>query len=128
MAKTTIVFDSLTGNNQHFIDRMKQTKPDWDYLKISDDLKLDQPFHLITFTTGLGEVPVSTANFLEKHAQHMLSVSSSGNRNWGPNYALAADKISQQYDKPILEKFEVADYQNSIDDIINKIKGRQYEK
>ncbi len=124
----TIVFDSLTGNTERFVERMKKTRPKWHYLKIRSDLVVDQDFHLITFTTGIGNIPASTKDFLIKNSKNMLTVSSAGNRNWGANYAIAAEKISQNYKVPILEKFEVADYQQAIDDMINKIEGRKNEQ
>ncbi len=126
--ETIIVFDSLTGNTERFVERMKKTKPNWQYFKIVDDLEINQKFHLITYTTGVGEISPATAKFLAKNCQNMLTVSSAGNRNWGENYAIAAEKISQQYNVPILQKFEVADYQQAINDMITKIEGRLYEK
>ncbi len=128
MNKVTIVFDSLTGNTERFVNKISQTRPNWSCVKIKDDLKVDQPFHLITYTTGLGEVPPSTAQFVADNLDNLVTVSASGNRNWGQNYGLAADRISQQYNKPILKKFEVAESQKIIDEIINKIEGRLYEK
>ncbi len=128
MSKVTIVFDSLTGNTERFVKRIGESRPEWDYIKIKSGLKVDRPFHLITYTTGLGEVPESTTQFVLDNLDNLVTVSASGNRNWGQNYALAANKISQQYNKPILEKFEVADWQEAIDDMIKKIEGRLYEK
>lgn len=126
MLKQIIVYDSLTGNTEHFVQRMQKTKPDWQYLKIKPGLKMKDDFHLITYTTGMGEVPPLTLAFLENNHTKMLTVSASGNRNWGANYALAANKISETFKKPILEKFEVADYQEAINDMINKIERETY--
>ncbi|GIN24328.1 protein NrdI [Bacillus licheniformis] len=76
--------------------------------KVSTEEYLDEPFVLITYTTGFGEVPKTTEMFLEKNAHLLLGVAASGNRVWGDNFAKSAEKISKQYQVPILGKFELS--------------------
>lgn len=57
-----IVFDSKTGNVQRFVDKT----PFRNKRKVSADEYLYEPFILITYTTGFGEVPKTTEMFLEK--------------------------------------------------------------
>lgn len=83
-----IVFDSKTGNVQRFVDKT----PFRNKRKVSTEEYLDEPFVLITYTTGFGEVPKTTEMFLEKNAHLLLGVAASGNRVWGDNFAKSAEK------------------------------------
>lgn len=117
-----IVYDSKTGNVERFINKLKQ-HVDWNFTKISKGLKTNEPFHLITFTTGIGHVPNSTAAFLNDNAAVLLSITSSGNMNWGDNFGLAADKISIQYNTKIIHKFELSGTLKDINTFITSIKN-----
>lgn len=101
-----IVYDSLTRNVERFIGKIKED--DHEYKKISPSLEVQEPFLLITYTTGKGLVPPSTEKFLHQFGHLMEGVISSGNRNWGPNYGKAGDKISSEYHVPLLMKFELS--------------------
>ena len=41
--------------------------------------------------------------------------------NWGKLYALAADKISEKYNIPILLKFELSGLNSDIEQFINRV-------
>ena len=98
-----ILFDSRTGNVKRFIEKMGlPAKP------IHSALVIEEPFVLITYTTGFGEVPETTMEFLSRNGSLLRGVASSGNRNWGYKFAVAADIISEQYCVPILHKFEIS--------------------
>ena len=98
-----IVYDSLTGNVRRFIDKLGLPAQ-----RIRDELEVGEPFILVTYTTGLGIIPESTKKFLAAHAGLMRGVASSGNRNFGKYYGLAADLIAEQYNVPVIHKFEFA--------------------
>ncbi|WP_262496987.1 class Ib ribonucleoside-diphosphate reductase assembly flavoprotein NrdI [Pedobacter lusitanus] len=51
------------------------------------------------------------------------SISSSGNKNWGANYAMAATRISAQFKLPILMQFELSGTMADIQKFIDKIEG-----
>lgn len=51
-----IIYDSKTGNVKRFADKL----PFGDKQPIHQDTHIDQPFILITYTTGFGNVPEST--------------------------------------------------------------------
>ena len=87
-----IYYDSKTGNVERFVNKLRGLT-NWQYIKISNETKVENSGHLITFTTQIGKVPLSTLQFMERWHLHVLSVSSSGNMNWGTNFALAADII-----------------------------------
>ena len=94
-----IYYDSKTGNVQRFVKKMERQRSDWHFIKIDPNLKIENEGHFLTFTTKIGEVPETTDKFLENENNRKLikSVSSSGNRNWGVFFAVAADKIQEKY-------------------------------
>ncbi|WP_127575150.1 class Ib ribonucleoside-diphosphate reductase assembly flavoprotein NrdI [Paenibacillus barengoltzii] len=115
-----IVFDSKTGNVKRFVQKLGMVCD-----QIKPDLQIDEPFILITYTTGFGQVPQTTKEFLSHKGQLLQGVVSSGNMNWGKLYGHAADLISEQYDVPVLMKFElsgtnkdVARFKQEVDQIV----------
>ena len=119
---TWIYYDSKTGNVERFVNRLKLHR-DWTIQKIDASYKPLHPGHLITYTTGFGEVPLSTQQFLTTNSSMIRSVTSSGNRNWGPNYALAATKIAAEFDLPVLMQFELSGTMADIQQFIDNIEG-----
>lgn len=111
-----IVFDSKTGNVQRFVDKLNMRA-----IKIIPDLIIDEPFILITYTTGFGEVPKITKEFLNRNYLNLRGVASSGNRNWGSRFALAADKISYTYSVPIILKFELSGTKNDVEKFMQEV-------
>ena len=120
-----IYYDSKTGNVERFINKIKVERPDWFFVKISEEMKIENDGHLITFTTKFGEVPERTKIFMENenNKNHIRTVSSSGNMNWGVLFALAANKISEKYKIPILMKFELSGTHNQVEKLINYIEN-----
>ena len=114
-----IYYDSKTGNVERFINKLRPLKS-WVFIKVNDDVIAENKGHLVTFTTNFGEIPLNTQNFIEKNKDKLLSVSSSGNMNWGKLYALAADKISEKYNIPVLLKFELSGLNSDIEQFINR--------
>ncbi|MET3209648.1 UNVERIFIED_CONTAM: protein involved in ribonucleotide reduction [Paenibacillus sp. PvR008] len=113
-----IVYDSLTGNVQRFVDKLRMRN-----IKINDGLLVDEPFVLITYTTGFGEVPKRVAEFIRNNEYFMKGVVSSGNRNWGLKFGRAADIISHEYYIPLIHKFELSGNQLDIEIINERIKN-----
>lgn len=116
-----IYYDSKTGNVERFISKVSSATG-WHCIKISDSITVNRHVHLVTYTTKIGGIPDSTRLFMERCGQYIISVSSSGNRNWGPNFGLAADKISTKYTIPILIKFELSGLDRDIDTFIQAVK------
>ena len=98
-----IVYDTMTGNVERFVNKLQHTKVN----KLSNNLNIEEPFCLITYTIGFGDIPESTKEFLSKNGKHLKGVASSGNKVWGSNFAKAGETISQQYNVPLLLKFEL---------------------
>lgn len=100
-----IVYDSRTGNVRRFVDGLGRRAV---ALAAAQAGELQEPFVLVTYTTGFGQVPDSTAGFLQKNGHWLAGVASSGNRNWGDGFAKAADRIAAQYRVPVLARFELS--------------------
>ncbi|GGN98733.1 class Ib ribonucleoside-diphosphate reductase assembly flavoprotein NrdI [Saccharibacillus kuerlensis] len=98
-----IAYDSKTGNVRRFIEKLELPA-----VQIDEQMKLDEPFILVTYTTGFGQVPDKVKLFLQKNGNQLRGVSASGNRNWGHSFAKSADSISQTYGVPVLCKFELS--------------------
>lgn len=130
MKQINIVYDSKTGNVERFINRLRERLSnrknslfEWKLYKIEERLKLEKDYHLITYTTNFGQVPFKTKIFLENNHRYIRSVSSSGNMNWGPMYGKAANKISEEYNVPILVKFELSGTQEIIEKVIGGLES-----
>jgi len=115
-----IYYDSKTGNVDRFVHKL-EAQTGWFIQRISEDLSVSHPGHLITFTTGRGEIPAVTDQFMKRNYELIKSVSASGNRNWGQNYGRAADKVAALYQLPVLFKFELSGSMRDVQQFINKI-------
>lgn len=121
-----LYYDTKTGNVQRFINKVTQITG-WAAHKISPDLEAEESGHLVTFTTNFGQVPKTTEDFLARSSEKIHSVTSSGNRNWGQNYGVAADKIAQTYGMPMAFKFELSGTLEDINTFIDIIKNNYYD-
>ena len=115
-----IYYDNKKRKVKKFISKMRTLK-NWIFVKIDEETVAENKGHLVTFTTNFGEVPKTTEKFLLKNNSKILSVSSSGNMNWGKLYALAADKISEHYNVPVILKFELAGLNSEVETFIRKV-------
>lgn len=109
-----IYYDSRTGNVYRFINKLKKIFVEHneavEFIKLDDYVNADKEGHLITYTDGFGEMPKVTEKFLDRNtnSSKILSVSSSGNMNWGENYARASALIAKKYAIPIVMNFELS--------------------
>lgn len=111
-----IAYDSKTGNVRRFINKLQMPA-----IQIEEAMKVDEPFVLVTYTTGFGQVPEKVSSFLESNASRMIGVAASGNRNWGDGFAKSADTISQLYDVPVLTKFELSGTKNDVERFVQGV-------
>lgn len=100
-----IVFASRTGNVRYIASKLNGDKQE-----IKEGLVLHQPYLLMTYTDGLGQIPEKVARFLERNAQHCKGVVVSGNRNFGNNFGVAGDKIASLYTIPLVRKIDLRGY------------------
>lgn len=116
-----ITYDTLTGNVQRFVDKITNNM----YLnveKITENTMITEPFIHITYTIGFGEVPKLTQVFIHNNRELLRGICSSGNKNWGNNFGLAANKIASQYSVPILLKFELAGTDSDVAKFLQEVK------
>lgn len=98
-----IAYDSRTGNVQRFVNKLQMRA-----VRIEPDMRIEEPFVLITYTTGFGQIPDKSAAFLKQNHRWMAGVAASGNRNWGEGFAKSADRVAEQFGVPVVCKFELA--------------------
>lgn len=56
-----IAYDSKTGNVKRFINKLKL--PAVQAVQIDEALTLNEPFVLVTYTTGFGQIPDKVVHF-----------------------------------------------------------------
>ncbi|UJF34558.1 class Ib ribonucleoside-diphosphate reductase assembly flavoprotein NrdI [Paenibacillus hexagrammi] len=98
-----IAYDSKTGNVRRFIKKVNLPA-----VQIDEALRMDEPFVLVTYTTGFGQIPEKVSGFLERNHARLQGVAASGNKNWGDGFAKSADRIAEKYGVPVLSKFELS--------------------
>ncbi|MFF2093890.1 class Ib ribonucleoside-diphosphate reductase assembly flavoprotein NrdI [Paenibacillus sp. NPDC058174] len=112
-----VVYDSRTGNVKRFINKLNMRA-----VPIQEQSEVDEPFVLITYTTGFGQVPERVMSFLEKNSDHLCGVSASGNRNWGDGFAKSADTISEMFGVPVLSKFELSGTNQDMEYFVERVR------
>lgn len=120
-----IVFDSKTGNVRRFVNKLGM--PEAEVIEVDSGLKVSEPFILLTYTTGMGQVPKTTLDFLKTNHINLRAVAASGNRNWGQSFALCANKISNMYGVPILHKFEMSGMPEDVEIVRERVRSISYE-
>ncbi|HCX0440197.1 TPA: class Ib ribonucleoside-diphosphate reductase assembly flavoprotein NrdI [Staphylococcus aureus] len=115
-----IIYFSFTGNVRRFIKRTELENT----LEIAAENCMEpvhEPFIIVTGTIGFGEVPEPVQSFLEVNHQYIRGVAASGNRNWGLNFAKAGRTISEEYNVPLLMKFELHGKNKDVIEFKNKV-------
>ena len=98
-----IAFASRTGNVRHIVNRLALPSVD-----IKQEGEIHEPFLLFTYTDKLGAVPVVVSEFMERNHALCKGVIVSGNMNYGhANFGGAGDKLSKQYNIPLVCKIDV---------------------
>jgi len=105
-----IAYDSKTGNVRRFIEKLHLPA-----VQIEESMTIDEPFVLVTYTTGFGQIPARVQAFLDHNYKKLKAVSASGNRNWGTGFAKSADAISSRYAVPVLCKFELSGTKSDVE-------------
>ena len=107
--KPLIVYDSLTGNVKRFV-----SKTGYRAIQIQENLRVEEPYILVTYTIGFGQIPQTTKEFLNWNSLFLLGVSASGNKNWGKTFCQSAKTISQEYRVPIVHIFELSGTEDDV--------------
>ena len=123
-----IAYASMTGNVQRFIDRLDC----FDYKrKVNNDLYINRPYILITYTINFGQVPAEVKEFLSNpvNRKNLVGVVGSGNRNWGVNFCRGAKTIAQSYNVPLLHTFEMSGLNEDVEIVkreVQKLEERMF--
>ena len=114
-----VVYFSFSGNVRRFIQRAGID----DTMEITQDNcteSVSEPYILVTGTIGFGSATTRSI-FLEVNHAQLQAVAASGNRNWGQNFAKAGRTISEEYNVPLLMKFEVQGTNNDVIEFKDKV-------
>ncbi|RKN84209.1 class Ib ribonucleoside-diphosphate reductase assembly flavoprotein NrdI [Paenibacillus ginsengarvi] len=111
-----IVYDSRTGNVKRFVSKLNMPA-----VSVDNEMIIEEPFVLVTYTTGFGQAPENTLSFLERNHTRLVGVSASGNRNWGQGFARSADRIAEMYRVPIISKFELAGTMKDVESFVRGV-------
>ncbi|QNK54402.1 class Ib ribonucleoside-diphosphate reductase assembly flavoprotein NrdI [Paenibacillus sp. PAMC21692] len=113
-----VVYDSKTGNVKRFINKLNMRS-----VQIDENTEINEPFVLVTYTTGFGQVPEKVNTFLRNNHGLLRGVSASGNRNWGSGFAKSADTISTLYDVPVILKFELSGTNRDMQYFVERVRA-----
>lgn len=106
-------YASRTGNVESIVSQLGL-----DALFIqSGDETMDEPFILLTYTDGYGDVPMEVEAFLLANGQNLKGVIVSGDTSYGEAYCQAGDKIADEYGVECLYKVENAGEASDIEAI-----------
>nr|WP_106783266.1 class Ib ribonucleoside-diphosphate reductase assembly flavoprotein NrdI [Lysinibacillus timonensis] len=102
-----IVYASRTGNVRYIVSKLQA-----EAIEITEDLTIDKPYLLITYTDRLGDIPDKVSQFLQYNGKLCKGVVASGNSNFGHGrYGAAGDKIASSLQIPLVRKLELRGYQ-----------------
>jgi protein involved in ribonucleotide reduction len=113
-----ILYETMTGNVKRFL-----AKTGLDHQPISSVDQVNEPYVLVTNTIGFGDAPDHVKDFLERNGQYLIAVAASGNRNWGRNFARAADVVANMYHVPVLYKFELGGTEKDVIEFRERVKA-----
>lgn len=118
-----IAYASLTGKVRSFTSRLRDSGVgNCEFIHVTKDLTIEEPFVLITYTWGRGEIPNEVKSLLQRSGKHIVAVAGSGERNWGDNFCKASIDISSQYNIPLLHTFEKMGYDTDVEIVATKIR------
>lgn len=114
-----IVYDTLLGKTRKFAVKLAE-ELGFHVSSVADG-PVSEPFLLVTYTIGFGQIPESTTHFLEDSSSYMIGVAAGGNRAWGENFAKAGKTIAQEYDVPLVHQFELEGTPSDLNTITERL-------
>ena len=98
-----IAYASRTGNVRYIVSQLQLFG-----IEIGEDTTVHEPFLLLTYTDGLGDVPSIVQRFMDNNGKYCVGVAVSGNRNFGHrNFGKAGDRLASQWNIPLVRKLEL---------------------
>ncbi len=118
--KTKVLYFSRTGNLELFAEKLRKLGHT-NVEPITEGMIVDEPFVLVVSTIYFGEVPIEYKRFLRDNPKGLIGVSGSGNRNWGRNFAIAADIVAEKFRVPIISKFELSGNKHDVEHFVKEV-------
>lgn len=108
-----IVFASRTGNVRAVVEKLGLPS-----VEMTEGFVITEPFLLVTYTDGLGEVPQMVARFMAQNAAYCKGVVASGNQNFGHAlFAGSGDQLTTKYGIPLVCKLDLRGRQADLEQI-----------
>ncbi|AGA58567.1 MAG: class Ib ribonucleoside-diphosphate reductase assembly flavoprotein NrdI [Thermobacillus sp.] len=108
-----IAYASRTGNVRYIVAQLGLPG-----IEIGEDTTVAEPFLLLTYTDGLGQVPEVVQRFMERSGAHCRGVAVSGNRNFGHvHFGRAGDAIAARWNVPLVRKLELRGFRQDYEAI-----------
>ncbi len=120
-----LVYFSKTGQTERFIKKVKE-HIEIPTMRIEEDTILSNKYILLTPTYFFGQVPDEVSHFLNINSEKMIAVMSSGNRNWGGDFAKSGELISQAFNVPLIGKYELSGTEQDVQILVNYIEQVTY--
>lgn len=112
-----IVYASRTGNVESIVSQLP-----YESIKIETGSEtMAEPYVLVTYTDGYGDIPYEVDTFLAHESANMKGVAVSGDTGYGEAYGMAGDKIAETYGVPLLIKIENSGTSDDITALKNAI-------
>lgn len=110
------LYDSRTGNTEKFVKKLGVPAT-----KITENMEVNEPFILFTYTTGFGETPKITEKFVSNpiNSKNLYGTIVSGNNNWGLLYGKCGINIRNITGKPCLYRFEISGTREDVQNVKN---------
>lgn len=113
-------YSSKSRNTAKFVEKLNLRS-----IEIDEGLIVREPFILFSGTyarsDGLKAVHKSVIDFLKNNKEFIRGVVGSGNINFGQNFAISADVISEKCNVPIFHKYELRGTEKDVKIIREKI-------
>lgn len=121
-----LVYASKTHNVERFCAKIDKYKS----VRVEEYEPSMGKYVLITYVDNFGEVPMEVQRFLDKHNDNMVGVCASGRQIWKlqGTYCKSADIIHNQYDVPILLKFEMMGTDKDRKELVERIEQLESKK
>lgn len=111
-----IIYASRTNN----VKSVAKKLVDIDCIDVKEITHATEPYFIFTYTDRIGEAPSHVLDFLRNNKELLRGVVASGNVNFGAAYCLSADKISKEFNVPIIRKLDLRGNSKDIEAIIEQ--------
>lgn len=121
-----VFYSSETGNTLSFIKKLGMEENAFQIKsKMPNLVEISSPYILFIPTyaanDGRGAIPKSIVKFLNNQNNRTLlkGIVASGNKNFGSNFCLAGDLISNKCDVPVLYRYELRGTQHDVTNVMD---------